>query len=223
MTCQTLEGSGIISDIFSKPFTGIPKQLNDIIKATENNNITAIYVCRKPIVSFIKSLLNIFSFGMLNRTMEKLGYDKLFHLYLVFKLDNGKLYRIEKNQRINAYEIEKLDDEATCMPVKLRVSQNLQNFFDKIVSRNIPNIFHYNGFRDNCQKFVKDCLVSNGLYNQTLNKFVMQDVKDLAPGFVKDLAEGITDIAGLGDYIWHGGKLHGGSGFIDLKTFDENS
>ena len=219
------KGSGIISDLFSKPFTGIPKQLQDIINATQNNNITSLWVCRKPILSFIKSLLNIFSFGMLDRTMQKLGYDKLFHLYMVFKLDNGKYYRIEKNGRVNAYEIEDLDKQAQCVWIRLRKTQTLKQFFDNIVKRNIPNLFHYTPTEFNCQHFVKSCLVSNGLYNQKLNNFVMQDTKDILPDFVKSISEGITDLAGLGDYVYHAGrlKLHGGSGFIDLKTFDENS
>jgi hypothetical protein len=54
---------------------------------------------------------------------------------------------------------------------------------------------------------VKDCLVSNGLYNQTLNKFVMQDVKDLVPGFLKTISEDITDISGVLDWVYHGGRL----------------
>ena len=223
MTCQTLEGSGIISDLFSKPFKGRPKQLEDIIRQNENVDISKIYVCRKPIISFIKSLLNIFSFGMLDRAMEKLGYDKLFHLYMVFVLDNGRMYRIEKNQRVNAYKIDSLDKDATCILLpKLTFPKTLRQFFDIVDAHKIHNLYHYNGFADNCQKFVKDCLQSNGLYTKQLNDFVLQDVKDLAPGFVKAISENITDIAGLGDYIWHGGKLHGGK-FIDLQTFDEKN
>ena len=230
MTYNTLEGSGIISDLFSKvfpkTFTVRPKQLEDIIRQNENVDIDEIYVCRKPIISFIKSLLNIFSFGQLGRTMEKLGFDKLFHLYMVFKLKNGRMYRIEKNQRVNAYKIDSLDKDATCVLLpKLTFPKTLRQFFDIVDAHKIPNLYHYNGLADNCQKFVRDCLQSNGLYNQKLKDFVMQDVKDLVPSFVKDLAENITDIAGIGDYIWHGGrlKLQGGRGFIDLNTFDEKN
>ena len=208
------KGSGIISDLWSKiapsTFTARPKQLEDIIKYNENVDIDTIYVCRKPIVSFIKNLLNIFSFGQVERVMEKLHYDKLFHLYLVFKLDNGKYYKVEKNQRVNSFQIEKLDKEATCIQLpKLKFPKTLRQFFDIVDAHKIPNLYHYDGIRgDNCQKFVKDCLQSNGLYNKQLNEFVLQDTKDLVPSFIANLSEGITDIAGIFDRIYRGGKLN---------------
>ena len=59
--------------------------------------IESIAVCKKPIYSIIEKIGNWLSQGKLQENMDKLGYDRLMHLYLIVRLKDGPTVKIEKN------------------------------------------------------------------------------------------------------------------------------
>ena len=76
-------GCVILNTFFHKTLESRPKILNDLITLKGDVMISKIEVCRNPIKQIFEKLINIASIGMLNRTMNTLGYDRLYHLYLV--------------------------------------------------------------------------------------------------------------------------------------------
>ena len=54
------------------------------------------------------------------------------------------------------------------------------------------NFWRYIGYKDNCQKFVNDLLVSNGINH--LTSFVLQDIEQLVKTpFIKNIMKSIVD------------------------------
>ena len=141
--------------------------------------------------------------------MKKKGYDNLYHLYLVLYLANGKIYSIEKNQRVNVIEGKKEGPDDACGPALNYGEQSLGKFLIDAESEEIEGFYRYNAFKDNCQKFVKDILNSNGITQ--FNEFILQDVSTLAPSYLSKIVKKVTDIAGYVDYAIRGGEYDKGA------------
>ena len=181
-----------------------PKNLTNVLTKDGNQTIVRLEVCRKPIHRFNMATLNALSFGSIKRKMEQLGYDNLYHLYLIIQLSNGKIYRLEKNHRVVVTDLGSYQSKGDCLSlVYPENNKTLNDFIITAEERKISGFYRYS-FKDNCQKFLYDLLNSNGI--SKFNNFILQDVSDLAPSYIKTFVKGVTGIAGLADYIYHGGS-----------------
>ena len=181
-----------------------PKNLTNVLTKDGNQTIVRLEVCRKPIHRFNMATLNMLSFGSIKRKMEQLGYDNLYHLYLIIHLSNGKIYRLEKNHRVVVTDLRSYQSKGDCLSLVYPENNNtLNDFILTAEERKISGFYRYS-FKDNCQKFLYDLLNSNGI--SVFNKFILQDTSDLAPSYIRSFVKGVTGIAGLADYIYHGGS-----------------
>jgi len=205
-----LHGDGVIGDLkdkFIKKFlSSRPRVINDLIKSEGQAIVERVEVCRSPIMGIFEKLLNTLSFGMLKRKMKERDYDKLFHLYVILHLSNGSVYRIEKNQRMNIIKNPKKTDETVCKSTAVG-NINFETFITAPERVNMKNLYRYNAFSENCQNYVKRLLNANGITQ--FNDFILQKVKDLAPSYLQKIARGITDVAGVADYVIRGGEYEG--------------
>ena len=206
-----LRGNGVISwlkgfrDRMTKKFLeDRPKVLTDLLEKDGEQIITKIEVCRVPISGAFSKGLNILTLGRLKREMKKKGYDNLYHLYMVLYLANGKVYSLEKNQRVNVLEGKKEGPADACGPSLTYGKESLGQFLMDAESRKIKGFYRYNAFKDNCQKWIYDIMNSNQITQ--FNKFILQDVSTLAPAYLSRILRGITDVAGAVDYAIRGGE-----------------
>lgn len=200
-----MEGGGVKDFITGIPtaLSGRPKILNDLITEYDDIPIIHISVCRQPIYSIFERGLNFLTMGALRKKMVQLGYDKLFHLYMVVTFEGGDQWYIEKNQRVNAQKFTTIPENAECT-TQTPFNKTLKDMIETVESKQIPGLYRYDAFKDNCQKFVYDVLNSNGISEH--NDFIIQDVSKLAPRWLKYAARFITDIGGVIDYVYRGGS-----------------
>ena len=80
----------------------LPPSIQNFLRVNGNEHISHLKIARKPITSKIRTLGNLLSFGQLERNLKSVGYDKIFHLYLLVWTIYGelKVYVLEKNQTI---------------------------------------------------------------------------------------------------------------------------
>jgi hypothetical protein len=206
-----ISGDGItdwaseLKDKFILKYLGSrPKVLNDLLEKEGSQIISKIEICRVPLSSKFNNLLQWASPTKYEKVMMEQNYDKLFHLFLVFHLENGNIYKLEKNQRVYVKPGDVPKKEGTeCRSMEYGLS-NLADFITK--AENIPGFYRYSPFKDNCQKWVVDLLNTNGIHQY--NDFVLQKVDDLVPSYIKTIAQTATDIAGVVDY-----NIKGGAGY----------
>jgi len=198
---KNMSGEGLFNWIKSKFLEIRPRILNDLLIQKGNQIVNKISVCRKPVLSIIQKALNILSFGSFKKNMEKLGYDNVFHLYMVLYLSDGSIWSLEKNQRVNVVKGPILGGD--CQEIQYG-KKTLNDFILTAENRNIPGFYRYDAFKDNCQKWIKDIMNSNDINN--LDSFILQDVDTLVPSLLKRFAQGATDIAGVADYVIRGGS-----------------
>lgn len=167
--------------------------------------VTKLTISRSPVKSNIVNVLNVISLGQLKKITGKLGYDRLWHLALKVTLDNGKSYRIEKNQNIsikpyNDYPGTEIFQLAKSKkPITLRELMNAS-----LKKEGATRFYEYDAFKNNCQMFVTSLLRSSGLLIPPAAKFISQDSAAIAkgiPGYVAPAAKALTSFAAKADKL----------------------
>jgi hypothetical protein len=199
----------VVRKIGEKTLIKRPKVMNRLLTTRGNRRITHIQVCREPISKALRGLMNILSFGALKRNMDEKGYDKLFHLWLAIHLDNGEVWTLQKNQRVEVdmgRREPNIKRGGECTPLK-QVNFNVKNFIEKAENENPdgPNFYRYSPFKYNCQRWVRQILNINGITQY--DKFIQQDTAELVPKILRKFGRTVTDIAGVADFITKGGAM----------------
>jgi len=180
--------------------------------------INTITVYRKPIQSYINTVLNTLSFGRFNKNLKETNYDKLFHLYMIVTIGEYNWFIVEKNERINIAKIKTIDNKIENRPVNLnnqKLSLNML-FNNTIKEIGIDNFFIYKSHSWNCQNFIYNILKSNNLLNDDLNTFILQDTEKIFNklGYLKTFSDTLTNTAANIDIIARGGKLSNNEDYI---------
>ena len=175
-------------------------KVRNILKQVGNDKIKSISIFRSPINYIIKSILEIAS-------LQKIPYDKLFHLGLIF--NNNIL--IEKNSLINMEINPKLPNNTEFLNVNFNLNESItiNEFINnglKFMGNN--KFFNYQSGSNNCQDFCLSLLIANKINDNSLNSFIKQDVAYIFSNnpSLRKLSNNITDFDNRVRYIT-GGKI----------------
>ena len=189
-----------VSNVFSRISDRWTKNSQNILNKYGNDKIFKIYAFRQPLNKIVESAVKVISLGKFDP--QKHGFDKMYHLGLLVKLENGTDIVIEKNET-PAIFVGKApsNSELREIPISDR-DITINKMLDKLLEKvSKDQIFLYSGLKNNCQQFVKDILQSNNMWNNDLDKFIYQDLTNLKkdlPSFTGKIMDGVTNIANVG-------------------------
>ena len=192
---------GIIGSLIGTPT--LPKTFRNVLKKYGDAQIKRIVVNRAPLSKVAEGLMTAITLGKWKEI--KGSYDDMFHLYAIIYTDKGPLL-LEKNQTVVLKEGEPKKEKGNeAMNVPMSGSITLAEFIDKTIKKmSLQDYTTYEGFTLNCQNFIKNHLLANGLLTPALLSFVFQDTKQLiekTPSFSRWLGKAVTDIAGKADEL----------------------
>jgi hypothetical protein len=191
-------------------------RLQKFLEETFEHKVIEVKLARKPIVTAVKAALNLLSLGKFSKTANQLGYDDVYHQYLLVKLDNGKSYKIEKNEVIVQMDAKPDDYKHKIWDIKIPDGKDLtlKEMFENASKGLGKEFFQYDGSSSNCQIFSRRILESNGLLPDDPSDFTTQDSKSLMdslPPIARKIADGVVDAAASIDRLVHGDGLQGKS------------
>jgi hypothetical protein len=204
-----------------------PPKARETLARLGAGTVYEISVTREPIQSFIDTALNFISMGKWKEAKQNLNYDKLFHLSLIARLampDGDQVnVKIEKNEVINitdqfaSKERSKFQHgsgaETESYRVPVPCCLTLQEMMDRAAQTVGESFFTYDAFANNCQNFINNILVANGLATPQISAWILQPTDQLLmqlPKYMSPFARTITNIAGLADLALEGrGEMQG--------------
>lgn len=209
------EGSGLL-DFFNLK-SSAPNQVKKYLAENGDKPISKIEVKRSPIAKPIQKVLNVVSFGRLKKKTEELGYDSIYHLYMVIFFQDQRIdpVRIDKNEivQINNGDLSGTDQMTVLIPPNTQLSLNqMFNNAEKVVGH---TLWDYSASVNNCQKFICDMLQYSGLLTPILQQFIMQNAKAFLgalPKGTNKVFNGLTNLAG-----WFRTKILG-QGLVKKKV-----
>ena len=191
-----------------KPRKSAPPKIKKWINRFKNKKIQRLIVCRKPVQSAVKNVLDIVSFGKFSKSLKGLRYEDIFHLYIYITIEN-KTWRIEKNEVVTVVKDDR-DIHEDCMNVNLFQRRiKLKDFIEKGKSFQKRNFWSYNAKGNNCQNFAESLMVGNRLIKKEdkIHVFIKQDSEAIFrnnPRYLAKFGKTMTDIAGVFDIIKSG-------------------
>ena len=154
----------------------IPVKVQQFIKANQNTPITSLQVGRTPIKQWINTALNIMSAGAWNTIKKQVGYDSLYHLYLIV---NGK-YVLEKNE---VYNVKAYSPQSGEEKIEIPIAEpiTIGEMFSNV--KNAEQFYsNYNAFGNNCQDATLYLLQQNNRsfdVTSQVKRFIKQDLSSL--------------------------------------------
>lgn len=190
-----------------------PPNERSLLKMYGSVDIFEITLFRAPIHRMLDKVLNVISVGKWDNLKNENNFDRMFHLYMVIKLANGHMIRLEKNHVVNISNSFKIESDAEYQNIslqgkKLTLNELLQNTIQSVGQK---QVFVYSPWKENCQRFLLDILQSNGLVTEQAQHFIYQDISNLVqklPWYTKMIGQKTTDLAHKADILLHGQALH---------------
>jgi hypothetical protein len=191
-----------LKDVGSKLIYGrsdLPPKVKKILSQVGDDSIVSAVVYRKPVQSFIQSVI---------RTVSSYPYDNIFHLSIIFKTNKGQQVLLEKNAAINM-DINRTITGAQSMPVVsipggLTINKLIENTQKSMGSKFIP----YSSSSNNCQDFIFNVLKANQMDNPELVAFIKQDTSMIFKDEkFKKFADTVTGLGEKIDIVAQGGQI----------------
>jgi len=202
-------GDGFMGDLINKILPTrqqFPPKVRAIMEKYKDYYVNKITIARDPIQSYVSKILSFLSAGKIDEQLKKLNYDKLYHLYMNVGLVNGPDILVEKNEVVNMQVNNGKNGSSTIqIPVNKKIT--FGELIDNAVKAVGPSIYLYDIINNNCQKFIRDILNSNGLLTSEANKFIMQDADAIlktSPEYVKSIARLATETKAKLDRVING-------------------
>jgi len=201
-----------VTNRISAPIKGpaefMPSKIENFLKGQEGKTVTKIQLGRIPIDSRVKKALDVMSLGKFSGKQKELGYDEVYHNYLLVTLSDGKTYKLEKNETLQHFAAKKSDYSGEIFDIPLNGKElSLSQMIDAAEDGNEERFWRYRADSDNCQSFTRDMVVKNGLLPEDSPIVDKQDAKaltDSLPALTHGVPNLITDIANVGRRIMSG-------------------
>lgn len=157
------------------------KKSKKILDMYGDYELTKIYLVRQPFSKFITLLLNIFTLYNYEKLIKESEDNFPYHTLILFeiKLPNNmrKLLLLEKNNYINICENFFINNLQDIKPLKLKSKKYTINSILKETQKRLGNekYFNWHLYKNNCQEFTKELLVTINKYNKTNKEYIFRD------------------------------------------------
>lgn len=148
--------------------------------------VTQLVIHRKPIPSFMNTLLNIISAGKWNIERNRNNQlNTLYHLALECTLADGTTVFCQKNERIEITTcyIPTLQTEYCHVPLNDKTFTLNEMLKKTNELMGDSKYFLFSPMDNNCQVYIKNILTAMDLYTETVDKFVFQNVDEVVATF----------------------------------------
>ena len=162
------------------------KKSEELLKKYGNFKIKKIYLVKNPISNFNTLVLNLITFYNYEKTILNMNkilkksytpYHVSFMIEIELSKNNNKLLLLEKTSYVNISENIHLKTQNILKNIKIPKKQITLNSILKETQNRIgeKKFFNWSIYKNNCSIFVKEILITIGLYNKSNIKFINQN------------------------------------------------
>jgi hypothetical protein len=182
-------------------------RFNKFLDETQGNKVVKVELGRKPIVKPVHKALDLLSLGGFSKKQKELKYDDVYHQFIIVTLDNGKKYKMEKNEVVIEKPATDSDYKGQIWDIPLKGKDlTLKKMIDTASKGQEQSFWQYSGDTNNCQKFSRDIIERNDLMPEQ-DMMPTQDAKalvDTLPAVTHAIPNLVTNAAAIADRFVHG-------------------
>ncbi len=201
-----------VKAVLTGNITQLAPRLKQLLNSYGSTTIKGIEIGRSPVSGLLTGALSLFSGGKFGQRQKENDFDQLFHLFIIFTLEDGKRMLVEKNERINMElnpkkrpktEVERVVNFPAGLDLNTIINKTKSSMGDK-------KFFGYSAKDNNCQDFIMGILNSNNIGDATDRKFVKQNTKELFRDlpYLRKLSNTLTDVGARANVFMEGGDIN---------------
>ena len=181
----------------------LPPTIRKFLENSGDVLITNAEIIRTPVSGIITKLFSLISNGQYITSLHEAGYDKAFHLAIIFNGDK----MIDKQEVIKISK-PNITKETQKLTVSVPSGITFHSLFDK--TRELmgnSSLTNYNAKTNNCQDFILGVLNANGMNSPQITEFVKQDAIKIfegMPQYMEKVAKIATDIGAVANKVVEG-------------------
>jgi len=192
----------------SKPTSRFEK----FLEQTSGQKVVKMELGRKPLLKPVRGAMDVLSAGKFSKKAKELNYDDVFHQYMIYTLEDGSKWKVEKNAVVEHKPATKEDYQNEVFDIPLKGKDlTLKQMIDTASTGNETGFWKYRAGSNNCQRHTRDMIEKNGLLPDDIQPHLaVQDAKALAdslPAATHAIPNFVTDIAAVSDRLIHGDGL----------------
>ena len=215
--------------IAAKYHPEMPKRVREILEKVGDQSIMKIQLGRTPVQALLIGFLNLLSGGNFASKKIELGYDEIYHNYLLITIQksqglstlqqmttNGndqvpqQVFKLEKAHRVRLMDPAYPDDFVDVYDIPLTAEKSFTlNRLITVASNVDKHFFSYDAANNNmCQTFVENIVDINGLTGNIVDEVTRralkpQDAKTLVAtlGSRSDIVRRVTNLGGTLDKL----------------------
>jgi hypothetical protein len=176
-------------DEYNILFNQYNKQSQKILDNYGDNELTKVYLVRKPITKMNSFFLNVLTFYKFEKLINESRDNFPYHTLVIFelKLENNmrKFIMVEKNNYISICEKFMINDLQDMKMLKIKHNKYTLKSVLNATQKRLGNekYFNWHIYKNNCQEFTKELLITLHKLNKTNKKYVFHDkiLKILTP------------------------------------------
>lgn len=210
---KILLGGGLTQNIRAiqsgSRLNGMPPLSRKTLQDYGNMRIVHAELFRYVIPSYLIKALQLMTN---NKAFNSVPYDKLFHLGIIFTLENGRKILVEKNEIVNIIPFHvKMPSDTEYRIVSLHgqnytLNEIINNTIDKM---GVKKFETYQAFSLNCQNMILNLLRANHIGSIQDETFVIQDLRGIINEIdnypkLRKLINTTTDIARAFNILMYG-------------------
>lgn len=177
----------------------MPTPISIFLKRYGHYKVIGLELCRQPVISTIKEVMNALSFGKLKEELKVRGIDDILHLWCNVEITNGEEVRrflIEKNETVQIKE-EKIGTECFNVIGPSMWQVSLHELISNAEKVHPSEFWLYNPATNNCQYFVLSLLNGSGYLTPDAYEFLNQNAERILErsGIAVDVASKVINFA----------------------------
>lgn len=160
------------------------KRCQHILDLYGDYSIKKLYLVRQPFGNLVSLAFNILTLFQYNHYLQQSKDNYPFHPALIIQIQTKdkltKFLLLEKNNCINLCETFLVQKNYQFLPVPLPTTHKnkitIKQLLDKTEQRiGLDSFFNWNIYKNNCQDFTKEILITLHVYNQKYKEFIFRD------------------------------------------------
>jgi len=162
-------------------FYNYNKKTQKMLHLYGNCKVTKLYLVRQPFGKLVSFLLNIFTFYKYDKLINENQDNLPYHTFMIIeiKLPNNmkKLLLLEKNNCIQLSENFFVNYLQDMKIIKIKNKKYTLNYILNTTKDRIGDkkFFNWHIFKNNCQKFMKEILITINKYNNSNKEYILRD------------------------------------------------
>ena len=200
---RTTKGGSLTIPLLTYMLTTRPRTIKEMLDIYGDKKIVSVQIGRRPITAIVNKIYHMIGGEKLKKIKDQYNYSDIYHLWIIVKLSDGTMIKIEKAHRVVVTVNPVIDtpDNTPWIPVPNQLT--LKQLIEQYEAKRGDMAYFYDETNANCQVMAKDLVNLLGITQY--DSWIKENIDSVLNMWYHMIAVAVTSGQSLADFVVHGG------------------